>query len=160
MLYLCSKRMALFGHPRSLKGALRVQAPSLSPWMQKVQESKVCTPPGPLGKGPCLMSRAVMPLDLHVLSTTNALSSPYSEDVQCCITALCHSPSLLLVCVADGKGVDGEQRTGRSRRSTRKVTDFALMHEGNTQELTAKVVLFHPNPFPPQHALLRPASVC
>ena len=40
---------------------------------------------------------------------------------------------------ADGTAVSGEQRSGRSRRSTRKVTDFALMHEGNTQELTAKV---------------------
>ena len=39
----------------------------------------------------------------------------------------------------DGAPADGEQRASRSRRSTRKVTDFALMHEGNTRELTAKV---------------------
>lgn len=49
--------------------------------------------------------------------------------------------SVLLAGVADGAAANGEQRTGRSRRSTRKVTDFALLHEGNTQELTAKVPL-------------------
>ena len=48
---------------------------------------------------------------------------------------------MLLAGSADGAALGGEQHAGRSRRSTRKVTDFALMHEGNMQELTAKVAL-------------------
>ncbi len=41
---MCSERMAPLSFPQSLKGALRVQGPSHSPWMQKGQEFKVCTP--------------------------------------------------------------------------------------------------------------------
>ena len=76
-------------------------------------------------------------------SPTNALNAPDSEYMivllNYCVSLKRHS--LVLVCIADGAAVNGEQRTGRSRRSTRKVTDFALMHEGNTQELTAKVLI-------------------
>lgn len=48
----------------------------------------------------------------------------------------------------DGAAAEGEQRAGRSRRSTRKVTDFALLNEGNTRELTPKVRM------PPLHCTL------
>ena len=44
MLHLCSKRRPHFSLFQSLKGPLRVQAPSPSPWMQKGRVFKVGSP--------------------------------------------------------------------------------------------------------------------